>query len=325
METRKLIPLYALLALNLVLVAAVIALVLGPKGGADAGPEAEALRTYANALSSIGLYSNAARVYEQYAQVADLSPEQEAKIYYQVGNLYMDREKNYREALARYVRIKELYPGSGIENDVNRRMVTCLERLGMPLDAQNLLSKATALEPEAPREAEGGQEKTAAGAVLARLGDRVITEGDLDAEIRRLPPPVQAQFAKPDRKLELLTQIVHRELLYGKAMRLGLDKDPDINARAFEAKKGIMISRLLEGEVYSKIDVGEAAVRRYYQEHPEEFAGKQDGSEAPRSFEDVKTEITRKLYQARERELTDALIDEMIRAQKVQVYSERVK
>ena len=315
MDAKRPIGLTVLTGLNAALVAAVLVVLIvgGGRGPAPvANPEKE--REVAVALAGSGLYRQAAQAYEDYLKDARRDPEPRANVLYTVGTLYMEKLSDFGEALARFERIKTLYPQAKVIADVNRKVVECLERLGQTLDAQNALDQATRA---------GGAKKAAAGeTVLARVGDRDITDRDLADAIASLPPQVRGQFGEKDAKKEILRSLVQRELMFGAAVRRGLDKDPAVLAEAEKARRDILAGRVLKEEVYDKIDMSKLQVADYFQQHPDEFKSK-DGK--PLAQEQAMRLAQQKVFEQEQRRLSGKLFESLMTAQKAEIYEDRVQ
>ncbi|MFQ6091099.1 MAG: peptidyl-prolyl cis-trans isomerase [bacterium] len=231
--------------------------------GPDGGPSGEMRRELAIALENKELYPQAISEYENYLQASDLSNDKRAKIYHKIGTIYMDKLHDYENALAAWVRVKHLATETGLSREVDRRMVECLDRMGRSLDAQQEMERATALEQEAVRETEG--------VVVAKIGDREITLEELEDRIERLPPYVREQLQDPEQKLTFLKQYIATELFYDTAKRRGYDRDKEIIQQTFEAKKGLMVEKLIGQEIRGTVRIDTADVRLYYEAHKEDY------------------------------------------------------
>ncbi len=123
--------------------------------------------------------------------------------------------------------------------------------------------------PQVDQHAEGSSlSAEQRGIVLARIGDKTITLGDLEARLAREAPVVRAQYMSVPKRKEFLANWVHFEVLAGEARRLGYDQAPDV----VEATRQVMVRRYLEEAVAEHVkaeDIGEAELRAYYDGHPE--------------------------------------------------------
>jgi len=231
--------------------------------GPDGGPSAEMRRELAIALENKELYAQAIDEYRDYLSQASLDSEKRAKVYHKIGTIYMDKLHDYENALAAYVRVKHLAPKNALVREVDRRMVECLDRMGRSLDAQQEMERATALKEEVAPEVEG--------TVVARIGDRAITLEDLEDRIENLPPYVREQFQDPQQKVTFLKQYIATELFYDTAKRRGYDRDKEIVQQAFEAKKGLMVEKLIAEEIQGTVHIDTADIRLYYEAHKEDY------------------------------------------------------
>ena len=105
--------------------------------------------------------------------------------------------------------------------------------------------------------------------VLARVSNKTITEKDLKAKIAKMPPYYQNIVTKnPKRYIE--DQIVEM-LCYEEGIRKGIDRDREVKEIVNEAKKKIVMAKLIKNEVEDKIVLTEAESRKYYEDHKDEF------------------------------------------------------
>ena len=234
---------------------------LSARRGGGSGSDLQ--RELAIALENKELYSQAIEEYENYLRASDLNSDKRAKIYHKIGTIFMDQLNDYENALAAFVRVKHLAPEGGLTREVDRRMVECLDRIGRSLDAQQELERATALEEEAVQET--------GGTVVAKIGDRAITLEDLENRIEKLPPYVRDQFQEPGQKLQFLKQYIATELFYDTAKRRGYDRDKEIIQQTFEAKKGLMVERLIAEEIQGTVQIDTADIRLYFKAHKDDY------------------------------------------------------
>ena len=102
--------------------------------------------------------------------------------------------------------------------------------------------------------------------VVAKVGDAVITVGDVETRIKKQASFSRARLKDPAKKRQLVDELVQNEALANEALRRGYDKDPDVQ----QAVKQQMVSRLLKQDFESKLkveDVPDADVEKYYNEH----------------------------------------------------------
>jgi len=278
------------------------------------------LREYAGDLINKSLYPQAIKEYQRYLDEYNIDNRERANVNYIIANTYFDRVKDYQQALAYYLKIKHLYPESSLMEEVNKKIVACLERLEKTEDAKQALDETVQYD-------QSKVQKKRPGEVIAKIGNREVTQGDLDFEISQLPPSVRDQFRSRDKKLAFLRDYVATDLLYNTAKRAGLDKDKDVIEGAFQAKKSLMVRKLLEDRVANKVKIEDSDIQLYYDAHKDDYAEKdKDGKvikEKPLS--EVKQQVAQDLSRKKYMDEYQALIERMIMAENVKFYENRVK
>ncbi|MBN1541956.1 hypothetical protein JW992_07390 [candidate division KSB1 bacterium] len=277
------------------------------------------VREYAGDLVNRQLYFQAIEQYEYYLKNFSVEPREQANVIYIISNTYFDRLKDYENALSGYLKIKHFYPDTPLMEEVNKRIVACLERLERSADAQQALQEAVHLDQQQVK-------KKRPGAVVAQIGKRDVTLGDLEFEINQLPPSVRDQFNSPEQKLEFLREYVATELLYDTAKRSGLDNDAEVIEGAFQAKRALMVRKLLQERVSAKVEIKEEDIELYYQAHKDDFAEKDKNGVVVRekSLEQVRQQVQEALYRERYARAYRDLIDRMVLAENVQFFPDRV-
>ncbi len=80
---------------------------------------------------------------------------------------------------------------------------------------------------------------------VAMVGDRPITQAQVQKHIDRLPPVLRQQYASAEKRRLLLDALIRNEVLLQEARRRGLDKDPDYQ----QTMEQQLIAKLLAHEV----------------------------------------------------------------------------
>jgi peptidyl-prolyl cis-trans isomerase C len=280
---------------------------------------ANRVREFANVLYNRELYKQAVAEYERYLHDYPLDEREQANVTYTIANIYFDRERDYESALAYYLRVRELYPKSELIDDADKRIVECLERLQRSADAQQALEESTFLDKSQVTEKRPGE-------VIAKIGNREITTGDLEFEMKRLPPYVQAQVKDKNKRIEFLRQYIATELLYDTARRKGLEKDPEVVEGAFQAKKSMMVQKLLQQEIAEKIDFQESDIELYYRANLSRYTKTDSSGKSQQlSFAEVKSQVTQDYIRDKQQEKYNELVDRMMRAESVVIYEDKVK
>lgn len=302
------------------LVLVIVFIVSGCQQKSQPSVDGSKIREFANALYNRQLYHQAIEEYKYYLANFGLEEDESANINYIIGDIYFERMRDYENALTYYLKIRHLYPESSLQEEVSKKVVECLERLERSADAQQALEEAALLDPSQAR-------PRRPGAVIARIGKREITMGDLEHEINQLPPYMKSQITNKGKKIEFLKQYIATELLYDTAKRKGLEKDKDVIEAAFQAKKNFMVQKLLEEEISQNVSIHDSDVELYYKAHKEKYAKKdEDGKIIEiKPLDEVKTQVMQDLIRERQQEAYDQLVQRMMRAEAVEIYEDRLE
>jgi tetratricopeptide (TPR) repeat protein len=280
----------------------------------------EQARNYANELYNRQLFKQSAAEYERYLTTYQLDNDEQANISYHLGDIYFERLRDYENALAYYIRVKYVHPKEELAREVDKKIVACLERLQRPEDAKQTLTESTSLEPEKV-------ETKRPGAVIARIGTREITQGDIDFELNQLPPSIKAQYSDKAKKLEFLQQYILTELLYDSAKRQGLENDKEVVEAAFQAKRSLMVQKLLQDQISTRVNIVPSDVELYYQANKDKYVEKDDKGNVVREkpFDEVQKQATQDLYMKKQQEAYEELAQKLMRAENVQIYNDVLK
>ena len=295
------------LALLCVLLAFSVLVYIQLRGMAESKLPYSLRQDLAAELEDSRLYSQAVAEYQRLLESGGLGKRKQANINYIMGNIYLNHLNDYENAAARFIRAKLLNPESELEDRINKALVFCFEGMGRSLEAQRQLEKSTDLDETEP-EKKGG-------AVVARIRDREITMGELEHEIEKLPPSVQAQFTDRDGKLKFLQGYLGSELLYHAALRKGLDKDKKVQEGMSQVRKQMLINRLLAEEIPRDIEISQSEVQLYFDAHKEEFKDKE--------LNEVRPQIESELRKMKQEEAYNNLVARLLQAEEVKVFDDQ--
>ncbi len=94
-----------------------------------------------------------------------------------------------------------------------------------------------------------------ASKVVAKVGKKTITVGDVTRHINRLHPYIRRRWAAPEKRKEFLEKLIRVEILSQEAERLGLADDPEVQRTVKQVMIRLMIKEDLEQEIFpEKID-----------------------------------------------------------------------
>jgi hypothetical protein len=123
---------------------------------------------------------------------------------------------------------------------------------------------------------EGGTASTSSAAglassqPLAHVGDRTITLGDFVASLEHMDQFDRLRYQAPDRRRELLAEMVDVALLADEARARGYDQEPQTQQALREILRDAMLKTAREGAP-TPSDIAESEVRAYYDAHRDEF------------------------------------------------------
>jgi peptidyl-prolyl cis-trans isomerase C len=120
---------------------------------------------------------------------------------------------------------------------------------------------ATAAAPSAP---------DPASQVLARVGDRTITLADYIAALQHMVPFDRLRFQAPDRRKELLHEMIDVMLLADEARERGYDKDPEAEEEVRQILRDAVREKARR-TAPAPADIPATEVADYYQAHKADF------------------------------------------------------
>ena len=229
----------------------------------DGGLAVEKQREYALHLANRKHFSAAINAYEEYLDKAMLDGSSRAKVCYSVAKLAIDSE-DYSKGLAYLYQAEYLDPESDLKEEIDKKVVLCLDKLGRTVDLRKELRKRSSVKRTA---ADVGPDEV----VLAEFGDDIITDRDLELEIIKMPAYMRNSVDTTEKKTELLKNLVAQRLLIDKARRLELDKTPEIQNMLAEQLDSMIVQKLITDEVQSKVNITPEDVERYYKAEKEQF------------------------------------------------------
>jgi EpsD family peptidyl-prolyl cis-trans isomerase len=118
----------------------------------------------------------------------------------------------------------------------------------------------------------GQQQKPSPETVVANVNGEVITQAQLDALWNRRGEKMRAQYDKGGNgKLRFLDNYVSKRLMLQLAHQSDFEKSPAVQAELEAAKESALFDLYVRDVVASRI-VTDADVKKFYDEHPNDFA-----------------------------------------------------
>ncbi|MBU0547201.1 MAG: peptidyl-prolyl cis-trans isomerase [Candidatus Omnitrophica bacterium] len=216
---------------------------------------------YANTLLAKGLNADAAQAFEVYIGEGRAGKKDLASICNKLGNIYMDL-KEYEKALASFYKSELFDPNADYRLDMNQKIVSALENLGLSQQAQFELESRTSIKPTLQK-----NEK-----IVVRIGKREITNEEIDTVINRLPKQVRQGLNSNDAKFRFIREYVATEVLYEKGKKLGLDKNINTRSAVEDFKKQLVLQELLQDEIKKELKLTPEDVLLYYNANKDRYS-----------------------------------------------------
>ncbi len=302
----------ALLIVNLIVLLALGALMWRRAGSAQAvDPRAaEHAREVASKLKSAGALDQAAALYEVYLETTDAEPETRASVAYSLGSTYLD-DGRYEQALRWFYEAEALGVGE-LSDQLSKKVVHTLERLGRYHSAKAVLDSRVGLDsgPAAARPEDDP--------VVARIGEEEFSRSQVLRLLDDLPPEAAAQFGAAAQRAELLKKFVADELLWRKAVKLEYDRDPQVR-RSYEALlKQLAISKFVEQEVVTKIEVDPADLQNFFEANRQRY--EKDGE----TLEQMPPQVERDYRMSKVQTAYGEVIESELATEDVEMFPERM-
>lgn len=256
-------------------------------------------------LQAAGLLAPALEAYERYLGEPGLPPAERAKVAFSAGELARELGRHER-ALQHYYAVEIADPGSPLTREVGPKIVAALERLGRVSAADQALASRTARQPQ----------PESASKVIARIGQEQVTLADLDAALATLPPEAAAQWNDKAKKRAFAERYVAEQLLYRKARKLELDRDPTVQKQLEQLGRQLVVSRLVEREVVAGLKIDPKDLENYFKANQARFGKK--------TLADARAEVEHAYRAEKIQAGYQRLVDEALRSGDVELHLEAV-
>ncbi|MCF7936953.1 MAG: peptidylprolyl isomerase [Synergistales bacterium] len=110
--------------------------------------------------------------------------------------------------------------------------------------------------------------------VLAKVGDRAITQGDLMAVLQNLEPRQAMFFATPQGQQRLLEQLINRELIYLWGKELNVSEEEAFQQQ-LEMLKSDLVRQYALQQLLGDVTVTEKEEKEYYDANSKDFMTKE--------------------------------------------------
>lgn len=127
--------------------------------------------------------------------------------------------------------------------------------------------------PQAPEKAPAQGEKAplSPSRVVARVGDRVLTVGEIQQEFARIPPQFSSYFDQGERKEQHVQNLVDKLLFARKAREQGALQKEEIKRKIDSYIEMVLYSEFLRS-ITESLQVSPEEIRQYYEANRETFS-----------------------------------------------------
>ena len=217
-------------------------------------------RAYAQKLASKGLKKEAVTAFRQYLASPAIPLSELANVNYTMGKMLFDMA-DYEPALSAFYQAELAGASGDLKQEIDRKIVACLERLGKSFDAKAELDQRTSLIPSKSKD-------ETRDLVVARIAEEPVTLGQINDELQKMlrtQPKLVADVRSDKTKLlEFIRQYVFERVLSRKARRLGLDQQPDFRKQMEEMMDRALAQVLIQQEIQSKVKIDPSNIKLYY-------------------------------------------------------------
>jgi len=116
----------------------------------------------------------------------------------------------------------------------------------------------------------GGLSAEQAALVVAKVGERTITLGDYAATLERMDQFDRLRYQSPERRRELLEEIIDVELLAQDARQKKLDQQPETQQAVRQVLRDALLGQARRG-LPAPADIPENDIRAYFEAHRDDF------------------------------------------------------
>lgn len=293
--------------ISTILVAIVLVIVILSPGGN--GMNLDSTKSYATKLVNSELYEQAILEYEGILANYRLSQQEAGSILYQIGSISGEKLHDPAKAVASFMKIKELYPGHPLSEQINKELIAQLDKMGKSRQAQNLLKKSVSL-------GQSALDVVDPSIIVAKIGDKVITIDEVEKALEALPREVSEQLSNPTARGYFLRDFVGQKLLYNAAIRAGYDRKAKILGQFDSAKENIIVSAYYKDNIADRVKISASDIEVHYNMNKSDFGDK--------PLDEVRQQVEQNLQYQKMSELQEQLFDELMKTENVQLFPENM-
>ena len=114
-------------------------------------------------------------------------------------------------------------------------------------------------------------EPEGADQIVAKVGDEIITQSDIDSLLDNLDPQTAAMYRTPQGRAAVIDDLVNSRLFAIKGLAEGIDKSPEYIGEVERFKMHALMKVVID-RMFAQIKVTEEDTKKFYDNNPSEFS-----------------------------------------------------
>jgi hypothetical protein len=147
--------------------------------------------------------------------------------------------------------------------------------------------------------------ENSSGSFVAKVNGTVITEEDFLRELSNIPEWARGNFQGKAGKERFLQEMINKEIVYQDAVGKGLLNDRELAAKVEEFRKMTLLALVLKREIEDKAKVTEAEIKKYYEDHIDEYSK----NARKTTFSEIKGLIENQILKSKQKDLFDSYLN----------------
>ncbi len=231
----------------------------------------------AKQLEQQGMYQQALKLYKKAVKDPQIPKKEKFDILLDIADISLDKLNQPDSALQYVLEAHSLFSDNYSKMDqVYYRLGVIYEALGKYVDAAKSYEKVATRYRNSKyyEDALNGVErcfKKNFKEYVAIVDGKPITKLEFDEQLEQIPPFVRKRYETPEGKKQLLNMMIEQRLMVEEAEAQKLYLKSDVIKQLQQARARILQRALYNEEVKKKVKVSDDEVKKYYNEHKDEF------------------------------------------------------
>ena len=258
----------------------------GASGTPQHGTSDLPLREISARLQRNNLHGAAATAQEEHLRSIPVDKQDERRQSLVTLATQLIKTRRYEDAVVRLFEAEALHPDSETQRYIDTQVALCLRKLGKHDELSHELADRTSR----ARTTGPAPDGETANREVARIGVESITVADLDnmvaqevdRQLMGLPglagderekyrERLLREFRAPQRRLQILQQIVTRMVLFREGVERELDKDENVERELDAVQESLIARQLVLQATRERIRVSDSDLQNFFQASPERY------------------------------------------------------